>query len=394
MGRDNRGGNDMARRQRLSLFVFIDAFGWELVSRYGFLDNLIKRRAPMGTIFGYSSTCVPTILTGKLPREHGHFAFYRYDPKHSPFKWYRPLQLLPEAIASRARVRNQLSRVVERLHGFTGYFQLYNMPFKYLHLFDYSEKRDLYRPGGINGGAPTLFAALEERGVPYALPSWRLTDDERYASARKDIENAAVPFAFLFFGKLDGLLHYHGTGAQQVQDKIREYERMLTELVETARKGYEDVRLFVFSDHGMTDTTTPCDVIGRIERLGLRFGVDYAAAYDSTMARFWFMSAEARKRIEDALAQEPNGRALSEATLAEWGCDFPGHAYGELFFLCNPGRLLCPSFMGARPITAMHGYDPFDKDSIAAFQTSVEDVELPTRLDGVFNIMKREALGE
>lgn len=382
----------MAPGKRLSLFVFVDAFGWELVSRHGFLNDLIVRRAPMGTIFGYSSTCVPTILTGKLPREHGHFAFYRYDPAQSPFRAYRPLRWLPTVVASRARVRNKLSRVVEKLHGFTGYFQLYNMPFEHLHLFDYSEKRDIYRPGGINGGCPIIVDLLEEKAVPYVLPSWRLTDDERYRIVHEAVDARSISFAFLFLGKLDGVLHMQGTRSEQVTAKIREYERMLTNLVATAKARYGDVRLFVFSDHGMTDTTEPCDVMGRVERLGLRFGVDYAAAYDSTMARFWFMNDEARKRIEEALAHEPNGRILSDETLQAWGCDFPGRAYGELFFLTNPGRLLCPSFMGARPIAAMHGYDPFDKDSVAAFQTSVEDVELPARLDGVCDIMRREVL--
>ena len=52
----------------LRLFVFIDALGWELARKYSFLDDILVTKTPLGTIFGYSSTCDPTILTGKLPR--------------------------------------------------------------------------------------------------------------------------------------------------------------------------------------------------------------------------------------------------------------------------------------------------------------------------------------
>ena len=49
-----------AKSDRLSLFVFIDAFGWELVQHYPFLDDLLTVKAPLGTVFGYSSTyCHP-----------------------------------------------------------------------------------------------------------------------------------------------------------------------------------------------------------------------------------------------------------------------------------------------------------------------------------------------
>ena len=69
---------------KLSLFVFIDAFGWRLLQEHSFLDDLLHTKVPVETVLGYSATCVPTILTGAWPRDHGHFAFFRYDPDASP----------------------------------------------------------------------------------------------------------------------------------------------------------------------------------------------------------------------------------------------------------------------------------------------------------------------
>ena len=43
----------------------------------------------------------------------------------------------------------------------------------------------------------------------------------------------------------------------------------------------------------------------------------------------------------------------------------PGHDYGESIYLLAPGRLMVPSFMGSRPVQAMHGYDPSHPDMAA-----------------------------
>ena len=75
--------------KRLTLCVFIDALGWEILQRHSFLDDIVVEKRPLNTVFGYSSTCDPTIITGKMPRDHGHFAFFTYDPENSPFGWYK-----------------------------------------------------------------------------------------------------------------------------------------------------------------------------------------------------------------------------------------------------------------------------------------------------------------
>ena len=380
----------MTGRRQLSLCVFVDALGWQLVQQYPFLDTLLTTKAPLNTIFGYSSTCDPTILTGTLPREHGHFTFFYYNPRQSPFRFYRPLGLLPKSITSRGRVRSKLSQIMQPLHGYTGYFQLYNMPFRYLHLFDYSEKRDLYQPGGINSGAPTIFDFLRERQIPFSLPNWRLCEPARFAALEADIERGNVVFAYLFLGILDAILHGRGTQAPQVAEHLRWCESQLMHIVELARHHYNTVRLFVFSDHGMADITATCDLMRRVNALGLRFGTDYAAVYDSTMARFWFLNPAARDAIASVLEREPQGRIVSETQLHEWGVDFPGHRYGELFFLMEPGVLLCPSFMGEKPLAAMHGYAPEHRDSIASFMTNVTVNPLPQRLDDLYGLMRTE----
>ena len=131
---------------------------------------ILLQKCPLGTISAYGSTGDPTILTRLMPREHGHFALFAYDPANSPFKRYRYFGLLPKFLMERGRVRAKLSQIMKRAHGFTGYFQLYNMPFSKLHLFNYTEQKDIFEPGGINGGQPTIFDYLRENEIPYCRP--------------------------------------------------------------------------------------------------------------------------------------------------------------------------------------------------------------------------------
>jgi hypothetical protein len=382
-----------APRRTLSLFVFIDALGWRLAEREAFMTDLFQTRAPLQTVFGYSSTCDPTILTGLPPRAHGHFAFFTHDPERSPFagSWLRYLQYLPEAVTSRARVRRQISKLAQRTLGYTGYFNLYNMPFKHLALFDYTEKRDLYEGGGIVSGAPTVFDLLRARDIPFFRSDWRLPDAASLAQARAAIATGRPRFAYLYLAGLDAILHHEGTRGAGVRDRLAWYDASIRETVAQASALYDEVRVFAFSDHGMTDVTAVSDLQGDLATAGFSFGRDYVGVFDSTMARFWAPDQDARQRLCQHLEGRSDGRLLSDADLRNLGCDFPNQRYGEVFFLLNPGTLLCPSFMGARPIAGMHGYDPAHCDSVASFLSTVPMSRTPDGLADMFDLMLREA---
>ena len=84
---------------------------------------------------------------------------------------------------------------------------------------------------------------------------------------------------------------------------------------------------------------------------------------DSTMARFWFKNRAAREAVSGLLAGQSGGRLLTREEMTLHGVDFPDNAYGEAIFLCEPGTLILPSFMGSTPLKGMHGYHPDDRDS-------------------------------
>ena len=85
----------------LPLFVFVDACGWEIIKDDPFVHDLAPQRKRLRSVFGYSSACVPSILSGRWPVEHRNWCYFVYDPPHSPFRSLRPLRWLPRALTSR-----------------------------------------------------------------------------------------------------------------------------------------------------------------------------------------------------------------------------------------------------------------------------------------------------
>ena len=324
--------------------------------------------------------------------EHRNWCYFVYDPKHSPFKSLRPLRWLPKAITSRRIFRRWLSKFVKAQLNFRGYFDLYNIPFKHISLFDFTEKKSPLQPGGMNRG-PNIFDFLEEREFRYHVSAPEKPKRRTSQALIKDIRAEPIDFAFLYWA---GLGWPAASGGQSIAGSARQScastNSGSTTLLAAAEKHYAEVRLYVFSDHGMANCDELLDLKAKIEPWTVRMGKDYAVVYDSTMARFWFFNDRARQRHHRGAATSP---ARPHSAGRGTGADarlFPDRYFGELIFLVNEGVLIVPSHMGERPIRAMHGYHPTDKHSYAALLTNQSELpEEITAIPDIFKLMTRDA---
>ena len=378
------------KSEKVSIVVFIDALGWEVLRDRRFLEDELPYRTKLRSVLGFSSACVPSILTGNQPRDHGHWSFFYHTRERSVFWPLRMLRWLPKGMTDRGRVRNWISKLVKRAYGFQGYFQLYNIPFNLIDRFDYCEKRDLFRPGGMNKGE-SIFDHLERSDTKYHCSDWRLPEEANLESLQSSLSEGEISFAFLYMASMDGLLHQVGKSSGQVDTKLEWYEERLRELMALAREHYGDVRLFICSDHGMATVDRTIDIGSKVDALGLHEGRDFVVTYDSTMARFWFYNDEARRQISTLLSNIPEGRILSDDELVALGCDFDGQQYGELIYLLDAGVIIVPSHMGTKPITGMHGYHPDHPDSDASLLSNVPPPVRSECITDVFHLMRAEA---
>lgn len=368
----------------LSIYVLIDALGWEIIRDRPFLDDLLAERRWLVTILGYSSGAIPSILSGRYPSDHGHWNLFYHAPQSSPFRWTRPLQYVPTALVENRVSRRALKLVARRLSGYSGYFSLYDYPIAHLPHFDLTEKRDIYQPGGLD--SPSIFDVFRENGIAYECYNYHgHTDEEILALAPQRAAETKGRVLFLYLSWLDHYLHFNVHDAAGVTAQVARYEAGLRQVFEAAAKRRE-TRMFVFSDHGMTPIRWTHDLRRDIATLGLSIPDDYLPAYDSTMARFWVWNERARRRLTEALTDHPCGQLLQPTELQRLGVWFEDGRYYHLLFLMKPGMLLSPSDMGTIRFAGMHGYHPSEPTADAVLLSTVpvrKSVDHITKVHGM-----------
>ncbi len=343
------------------LVFLVDALGWEIAERFGFGRSEFATRAPLGTVLGYSSAAIPSLLSGATPAEHGSWSMFRRADGPGAFDFLSHLPRLPRGLEWRAR--RFVRRYADARAGVRAYYDLYEIPLHLLHRFDLGQKGDPFQPGGL--ARETVFDAMRKDGVRYSLWYYRSDEEANFAAAEKALAGDA-DVLFVYTAELDALMHRVGIFHDAVNARLSRYTAFLSAMRAAARTHGRALTTILLSDHGMTDVTRVVDPWRALDATGLRLGRDYLAFFDSTMVRVW---GDARVCDAALAAMGEHGRRLADDEMRALGCWFPAREYGEAVVLANPGVLIVPSFMGASAIAAMHGYHPDDRFSRGVFMT-------------------------
>ena len=140
----------------------------------------------------------------------------------------------------------------------------------------------------------------------------------------------------------------------------------------------------------MTPLAGTVDIMSRIAQSGLIFGRDYGGCFDSTMARFYYLTENSRRVIREIMKEFP-GRFLSCEEEKKYKIYRSDRAFGDEIFLLDAGVQLVPSDMGDKALNGMHGFIPEDQHSFAAM---LSNTALPENIEHVadyFNFMTERA---
>jgi hypothetical protein len=348
--------------KHVTLVFLIDALGWEIAEHFGFGSDRFATRASLGTVLGYSSAAIPSLLSGSTPVEHGSWAMFRRARGAGVFSSLGWIPPLPHALDWRAR--RWIRRGIDRRRRVEAYYDLYEIPTHLLHRFDVGQTGDPFRPGGLR--RETVFDWMRARGIEYRLWDYRTPETENMHAAVAALDGSAGVL-FVYTAELDALMHRVGIFHSSVGARLEVYARFLDDMQRAARERGIELEIIVLSDHGMTDVTDTVDVWGGMERRGFRVGREYLAFFDSTMARSWG-DTRAADALTDVFGER--GMHLTTPQLRAFGCHFSDGEYGIDIFLAHPGVLIVPSFMGSARIAAMHGYHPEDRFSRGCFMTT------------------------
>jgi len=364
---ENSSQGEFSKRP-ISICVLIDALGWKILEERQFLDDLLVYRQPLRTVLGFSSGAIPSLLTGRVPSQHGHWNLFYYDPQGSPFSWLRGLRYLPDKLVNHRVSQKLIKEAGRRLFHMGPQFECYVKP-TLMPYFNWVERRCIYEPGGISG-APSIFDDLVASGITYRAYSYHHWNDEQILElAHDDLKTSDAQFFFVYLCQLDAELHSFWTHPERLQSMLSHYEVKLRQLFEAALRLDPGASIAVCSDHGMAPVMDRFDLMKEIDSLGLKMPDDYLGVYDSTMARFWFFNQNARESICNCLEKQKCGRVLGDVELEDLGIDFPDRRYGETIFLLNSGWMFYRSdfHSGNWLPNGMHGYHPDDPYSDAVF---------------------------
>jgi type I phosphodiesterase/nucleotide pyrophosphatase len=384
---ENPSDEDL-RTMNASIFVLMDALGWEWIKDRPFLAGIAPYRRPLDSVLGYSTAAIPSILTGKFPEEHGRLSLFHMAKDQSPFGQLNWICSMPPQMVENRYVRYGVKWLTRRMNHLGGYFQLYGVPLRYLPKLDVCEKHNIYAPGGISGST-SIFDLLQENGTPFRVYCYHDGPDRQLLETiESDLRAGAAKFYFLYLAELDRFLHLHADDEQAVGAVLKQYSDALAHLYEVARATYGKADIHVFGDHGMAPTRQTVDIQARLGELPIAEPDDYLCLLDSTMARFWFFSDRAREMVVSELGKEKLGSWLGRAELAGLRAWFPDHRYGEEIFLMDQGTVIAPSHMGLKAPAGMHGFHPAARWSRAAFVSSADYGDGLCQITDIFGVMR------
>ncbi|MBN2654303.1 MAG: alkaline phosphatase family protein [Nitrospirae bacterium] len=375
-------------RREIVIFILIDAMGWEWLKNRQFVDDVLVHKQPVKTILGFSSAAIPSILTGKFPEEHGRWNLLYYNSLTSPFRWTRWLHFLPNFLLENRVSRKLITVITKKLVKAEGYFSGY-VPTNKLHLFDICEKYNIYKPGGIEG-TKSIIDYLADCEVPHKVYSYHdYSDAETFSTLKEDLKDERCKVYFAYLPELDAFLHMNADKRDEVDKKLDWYEGNIRSVKNEAEALGANIRLFVFSDHGMAPITGHFDLIGLLRRNNIDMDKDCTAVFDSTMARFWSSSPEVLDHIRGVLSSCSAGELLSDEALRDMRVYFDDGRYGQVIFLMKPGTLIYPNLFGAHKPKGMHGFHPDDKHSYGSYLASVSTYK-PDLITDLYQIMRDE----
>ncbi len=364
------------------ILYFADGFAWQYTGQRDFMPGFWDQRRPLRTLLGYSSTVMPAIVSGHLPRETGIWTEYFFDPRDpSALQRFasRPRTALLRPLIDLWRL--VWFRITRKL-GYSAEHRL-RLPLEISHLFSrHAIRYDEFPPIALP--VPTLADLFSERGLRYEFRYIKggLREEELLSHVRERIDDVDV--FFFYDPALDGGGHAVGASAEALRGPIDEIERFLERAWKIAEAHSGEAEMMLFSDHGMTDVDATFDLFARLE--GFRLGHDYLVFMDSTFARFWFPSEERRAAVLAALDGVP-GHLLTEQDRRRYGIDFADPSiYGEEVLVADEGVVFHPNYFvpgvlkqRRYPERAMHGYLPEapSTDGVFFYRGSGLSGELP-----------------
>ena len=342
------------------IMIFIDAFSSEYLNQYysPFLhdlqeDGYVKHIEPLPAFAGIGTT----LFSGTWPITNGAWTNFVKNDKKPDFPSYIINLFAIFDLIPNDRLRWDLKYVVYR--ALKKPVPIPNqMPSHLINFFKSKVEKSMFQDDFIDG-IPTLFSIVRGCGKSYTAINKFMASDEKIAKMTIDYlkREDCSDLTYLKFSSLDLFGHIFGPSSSSNCNRVKMIDNLIREIKIEADKSSEDFTFIIFSDHGMSPVSKYLDIQECLEKTSLNIIEDYFIFIDSTMARFWFNTQEAREKITTVLNEIEDGYIVSDSDLQENNLPINKKEYGELIFALNEGIVMQPDFFHINTIMkGMHGH--------------------------------------
>lgn len=386
---------------RIGYAILLDALRHDFIDseRTPFLASLKERARSATVIETFAFQTRPAYFAGLEPEESNICHLFEYNPEASPFSFLRsctPLTSLVEALGAGGicrKVIRRIARAIEERRGNSAAAAVMGteqIPLHLLPLFALSEKRHTDEPG-IFPHHPTFFDRLRSRQLTWSWIGYPRHFGSTPEILRAFAEAPEADVAYLHFSELDWIGHRFGPSSGEMNGALQAMDAAMRQLL--ASDLNQGKRAVIFGDHGMVEVESTLDLEAHLLTLPLRVGKDYHCFLDSTQARFWFASPEARRVVVESLNSLKQGHILTPAEREALRLRFNHRRYGDEIFMLDVPAVIHPSYFVRRgkPPKGMHGYLPAMRDNatqvlaVGPWQPSV--AAAPMAMTGIYDIL-------
>jgi hypothetical protein len=216
---------------------------------------------------------------------------------------------------------------------------LATVPFRRLRHFELKRFKYIRRKGSSEilriGGIESIFSIVGAKKSNYIFFR-KLNDLNRLLNK---ICSGTYKLEFLELYCLDMLQHWNLDNVAKINMFYSIFDNFIKNLYKKCQN--KGVALMILSDHGMEKVKGCIDIKGELRKLGLSER-DYKYFIEVPMARFWFHTDRARKKITKMLSSIDRGIVLSYRDMWQYNVKFDDDKYGEIYFIAIPGYIIFP----------------------------------------------------
>jgi predicted AlkP superfamily pyrophosphatase or phosphodiesterase len=352
-----------AEKNTLEITIIVDGLGWEHMSKVPVFKSILPFQKPLKTVLGFSSSAIPTLLTGKSAEDHGMWNLFKVvNEEDSDF----PLFKMDILRNTQNKYMRKAGLVInKKVANFNGYYQVYDIPAWKLPRIKICESKNIYSLNGIPG-SDTLLDRWDKAQRKWVCRSYKdgLSDMKILEKTLIDIQDVQLERALLYLCEFDAFGHANALNPELMLEKASDYANKISGLIQKLDSLKRPYKVNVISDHGMVPRRGEVNVRQALAKLPYKDGIDYWAVLDSTMARFYVTSPSVTEAIKESLTDLP-GSFLTEEDKTKYKIRFNGQ-YGEILWMIDTGLQIVPSDMGRISCNGMHGYEPSDPEMLAS----------------------------